>query len=179
MDLKCAKKLLRAELKKIVPPLELRIKEEALLIDKLFSWLLDQPLKSVGLYYPMAHEVNLLPLHDLLLGEEFSVAFPLIVGEGKLLFRRSLDLKEFIEGSFKILVPAEGNQMVIPDLLIVPAVAFTAEGDRLGNGGGYYDRYLNAYQPKTVGIAFSWMRRPSLPIEPHDRKVELIFWGDS
>lgn len=64
------------------------------------------------------------------------------------------------------------------DLVIVPGVAFTWSGERLGRGGGFYDRLLrsttNAYK---VGVCFDIQLLPQLPIEPHDVAVDLVVTG--
>lgn len=60
------------------------------------------------------------------------------------------------------------------DLLIVPGVVFTKEGYRIGYGGGYYDRYLEAYTGKTISIAFELQLVDQVPIENHDVPVGKI-----
>jgi 5-formyltetrahydrofolate cyclo-ligase len=60
------------------------------------------------------------------------------------------------------------------DLLIVPGVAFHQSGYRIGFGGGYYDRYLQDYQGKTVSLAFSCQLIDHIPNEPHDIPVQQI-----
>lgn len=61
------------------------------------------------------------------------------------------------------------------DVIIVPLVAFTRDGHRLGRGGGWYDQLL-AMQPAThkVGLAYELQRVPQLPIEPHDIALSTI-----
>jgi 5-formyltetrahydrofolate cyclo-ligase len=61
-------------------------------------------------------------------------------------------------------------------LMIVPGLAFTRDGHRLGRGGGFYDRYL-ALLPSTavkIGVCFSVQIVPSLPAEPHDQHMNAI-----
>ncbi|MBM4762294.1 5-formyltetrahydrofolate cyclo-ligase [Bacillus sp. B15-48] len=60
------------------------------------------------------------------------------------------------------------------DLLIVPGLAFTKEGFRIGFGGGYYDRYLTHFQGETLSLAFSMQLVAELPIEIHDVPVSKI-----
>lgn len=60
------------------------------------------------------------------------------------------------------------------DLLIVPGLAFSRTGYRLGFGGGYYDRYLKSYRGHTVSLAFHMQLLERIPVEEHDRPVEKI-----
>ncbi|WP_053367142.1 5-formyltetrahydrofolate cyclo-ligase [Bacillus sp. FJAT-27245] len=59
-------------------------------------------------------------------------------------------------------------------LLVVPGLAFTRDGYRLGFGGGYYDRFLARYKGETASLAFNCQIVEQLPIEEHDRPVGLI-----
>ncbi|MBT2754731.1 5-formyltetrahydrofolate cyclo-ligase [Mesobacillus foraminis] len=74
--------------------------------------------------------------------------------------------------------PVEAEtEMVEPDkidLLIVPGLAFTKTGYRLGFGGGYYDRFLKCYSGRTLALAFEQQLVPDLPIETHDLPVSKI-----
>ncbi|RSD27444.1 5-formyltetrahydrofolate cyclo-ligase [Mesobacillus subterraneus] len=60
------------------------------------------------------------------------------------------------------------------DLVIVPGLAFSKNGFRLGFGGGYYDRFLANYQGNTVSLAFKEQLLPDIPIESHDIPVSKI-----
>lgn len=57
------------------------------------------------------------------------------------------------------------------DLLVVPGLAFTKDGYRLGFGGGYYDRFLANYKGRTVSLAFPIQLNEDIPIEAHDIPV--------
>ena len=65
--------------------------------------------------------------------------------------------------------------VLTPEVLFMPLVGFTAKGDRLGQGGGYYDRYLAAH-PQTVAIGMAWdvQEVPELPTELHDMRLSAI-----
>jgi 5-formyltetrahydrofolate cyclo-ligase len=71
--------------------------------------------------------------------------------------------------------PGLGAPLVVPEVLFMPLVGFTVMGDRLGQGGGYYDRYLAAY-PQTVAIGMGWDMQevPELPSELHDIRLTAI-----
>ncbi|MDR6998746.1 5-formyltetrahydrofolate cyclo-ligase [Neobacillus niacini] len=60
------------------------------------------------------------------------------------------------------------------DLLIVPGLAYTKEGYRIGFGGGYYDRFLSNYRGKTMSLAFDIQVVPEFSIEEHDLPVSKI-----
>ena len=62
------------------------------------------------------------------------------------------------------------------DLILVPGLAFTADGLRLGRGGGYYDRLLASLPPhtRTIGVCFATQLVAALPTEPHDWRVQRV-----
>jgi len=61
------------------------------------------------------------------------------------------------------------------DLVIVPLVAFNRQGNRLGYGGGYYDKFLAKNNCKqAIGLAYSFQEVEELPVEEHDQKLDLI-----
>ena len=135
------------------------------------SSLLDTPAKNVGIYAPLPHEVNLLPLL-----QEFPqhrYAFPLCCAEHRLSFRHVRSLSaELKPGAMGIPAPVAGTPEIAPseiDILIVPGVAFTLRGERLGYGGGYYDRYIPlCCQAQILALAFPEQIVEELPTEGHD-----------
>ena len=73
------------------------------------------------------------------------------------------------------LQPSPAEEEVIPELVFVPLLAFTPRGERLGQGGGHYDRWLEA-NPSAVPIGLAWDCQlvDSLPSEPHDRLLRAV-----
>jgi 5-formyltetrahydrofolate cyclo-ligase len=67
------------------------------------------------------------------------------------------------------------------DVVIVPGTAFTRDGDRLGQGGGWYDRFLRSVRPDcvTIGVAFAPQVMTELPVEPHDVRLDHVVTEDS
>ena len=71
--------------------------------------------------------------------------------------------------------PGLDAPVVVPEVLFMPLIGFTANGDRLGQGGGYYDRFLAAH-PQTIAIGMAWdvQEVEELPIELHDMRLSAI-----
>ena len=81
-------------------------------------------------------------------------------------------------GAFEIMepvatTPIEPSEI---DVMIVPGVAFTTDGYRLGRGKGFYDRYLshNGFRAYTIGVCYHCQLIEELPAESHDKRVELV-----
>lgn len=71
--------------------------------------------------------------------------------------------------------PDAAADLVHPTVLFMPLLAFTPRGDRLGQGGGHYDRWLEAH-PGAVRIGLAWdaQEMPALPTEPHDMALDMV-----
>lgn len=78
-------------------------------------------------------------------------------------------------GPFGLLQPAADAEPVVPDVLFVPLVGFTVDGQRLGQGGGHYDRWLSAH-PATMAIGLAWDCQlcDTLPLESHDVPLRAV-----
>ena len=85
----------------------------------------------------------------------------------------------FIKNALNILEPENPIKIKEVDVFLVPGVAFTASGKRLGRGGGYYDKLLSKY-PDTlkIGITFNERILQDLPTESHDISMDYVFTND-
>lgn len=73
------------------------------------------------------------------------------------------------------LQPRSNAPAAVPQCLFVPLIAFTAEGERLGQGGGHYDRWLAAHSDTVaIGLAWDCQLVDALPVEPHDRPLRAV-----
>ncbi|MFT4656041.1 MAG: 5-formyltetrahydrofolate cyclo-ligase [Ilumatobacter sp.] len=74
----------------------------------------------------------------------------------------------------------DGLDPAWPDVIVVPGTAFTARGERIGQGGGWYDRFLPGRRADavTIGIGFEPQLVDSLPTEPHDVILDCIVTDD-
>lgn len=85
------------------------------------------------------------------------------------------DLNELVKNSFGLHEPIETDEF-LPDLVIVPGVAFDRSGNRLGFGGGFYDRYLQGKNIKTIALCYEFQLVELLPKEEHDIPVDEILY---
>ena len=85
----------------------------------------------------------------------------------------------FIKNALNILEPENPIKIKEVDVFLIPGVAFTASGKRLGRGGGYYDKLLSKY-PDTlkIGITFNERIMQDLPTESHDISMDYVFTND-
>ncbi|MBR4310627.1 MAG: 5-formyltetrahydrofolate cyclo-ligase [Akkermansia sp.] len=132
---------------------------------------------TVGIYIPMQHEVDLQPL--LTEYPQHRYAAPRCLPGRQLIFHHIRDIQQdTIPGAHGIPAPREELPAVEPnefDILIIPGVAFTHEGLRLGYGGGYYDRYIpRCTHARLVALAFREQMLPTLPTDEHDITIPHI-----
>ncbi|MGE4233876.1 MAG: 5-formyltetrahydrofolate cyclo-ligase [Bacteriovoracia bacterium] len=135
--------------------------------------LVSPEIKKVGLYSPIKNEVltSLFFNHFIDLGIE--CFFPKVVSNTEIQFGRVTDLSELEIGRFGILEPKKvGGDL---DLLLVPAIAFSRAGYRLGYGQGYYDRYCEKKKDLiSIGLAYSFQVVDGFPTEKHDVKLNHL-----
>jgi 5-formyltetrahydrofolate cyclo-ligase len=91
---------------------------------------------------------------------------------------RTHDVEAFapaVDGPDLRVVPGDIDPQLL-DVVVVPGLAFTTDGRRLGQGGGHYDRFLPRVRPgcRTVGAAFAEQLVDDLPTEPHDVRVDTV-----
>jgi len=104
------------------------------------------------------------------------VAFPRIVGKNTALEFHLVPEGEILSpGAYGIHEPLEHWPRAVPDMVLVPLLAFDDDGYRLGYGGGYYDRTLAALpKAQAVGIAYAGQRMDFLPHDAHDYPLDAI-----
>ena len=106
------------------------------------------------------------------------VCVPVIVAAAQpLRFREWTPGCAMMLGAFGAMIPAEGG-WIEPEVLIVPLLAFDARGYRLGYGGGFYDRTLQALRARhptlAIGFAFAAQEMPQVPVDATDQRLDAI-----
>lgn len=130
--------------------------------------------KNIGIYFSYRHEVETISLIKEIISEK-NIYAPKIHGRD-MNFIKITNLSNLVKNQYGILEPI-GNEIVNKkqlDLLIVPLVAYDKDYNRLGYGGGYYDRFLMDYQGQTIGLAFSFQKVQHLAIEDYDLPLDMI-----
>jgi 5-formyltetrahydrofolate cyclo-ligase len=133
----------------------------------------------VSLYHPMKDELDTKPLAEALLERGFTIALPVTPKKrGPLTFRAFRDGDPLQPDRYGIMTPAAEAPEVRPMLLVTPLLAFTREGARLGYGGGYYDRTLEALRAESdilaVGYAYAAQEVEHLPATRRDQRLDWI-----
>ncbi len=112
------------------------------------------------------------------LAERNRICVPVIVGKGQpLTFREWTPDCEMVDGPFGASVPAAGDWLE-PEILIVPLVGFDTACNRLGYGGGFYDRTLERLRglrpTRAIGFAYATQRLDGLVVEPTDQLLDAV-----
>ena len=138
------------------------------------------PVVKVAGYWAVGSEMDLSPLLGNLDQEGWRIALPVVVEEGApLTFRRWRQGDALVEGPFKTLQPSEDCDVIIPDVILTPLLAFDDAGYRLGQGGGFYDRTLEKLKKSeggviSIGVAFAAQQVQVVPRDTHDQRLDMI-----
>jgi 5,10-methenyltetrahydrofolate synthetase len=103
-------------------------------------------------------------------------ALPVVVAKAQPLeFREWWPGVPMTNGAYDVPVP-DGTALLVPDAMLIPAVGVGDRGDRLGYGGGFFDRTLAALEPRplTIALAFELSRIPSSDPQPHDILMDFV-----
>jgi 5-formyltetrahydrofolate cyclo-ligase len=137
------------------------------------------PQAKVAGYLPIGDEIDVSLLLRRLRGRGHEISLPAVVESGApLIFRRWEEGDPLADGPFGTRQPPESAPAVLPDVVILPLVAFDRRGYRLGYGGGFYDRTLAALRQRrkvvAVGVAYAAQEVPAVPSDRHDQALDWI-----
>ena len=125
--------------------------------------------------------MNILKFLELAVEYKFNTCLPTVKSSSIIEFKSWQYKKEPLTiNKFGILEPAISNKKVIPDLILVPLLAYDSKLNRIGYGKGYYDRFLKKIRKIKkkiifLGVAFSFQECSRIPINKYDVKLDYIF----
>jgi 5-formyltetrahydrofolate cyclo-ligase len=136
------------------------------------------PAGPVAGYWPYKSEADPRPLLSQLHDFGRSLALP-IIEHPNVIFRRYIEGVDLVDAGFGTLGPDASADIFRPAILLVPLAAFDANCHRIGWGQGHYDRVIERLledgEPLlTVGIAFSFQQVDQVPVETHDRALDMV-----
>lgn len=155
--------------------------EKSLLVQEHFQLAFPAtPGQKIALYSAVRGEVGTDRIRERCLAAGAWLYYPRMSEDGNLTFFRHEENDGWERGRFGIREPriAPGGEGIRKgfDLVVVPGLAFDTAGRRLGQGHGYYDRFLFALggTAVTVGLAFSWQLIPEVPVDVWDVPVSAV-----
>ena len=147
------------------------------IIERLHSLLVEA--QTIVAYYSLADEVDTHGLIDELLAVGKTVYLPRVVSDEAMLLCRYTGRDSLRKGAFGIMEPIgspiPADEQI--DVVLVPGMAFDAQGHRLGRGKGYYDRFLsslNTPRPRLIGVCFDFQKVETVPTALHDVSVDMV-----
>ena len=133
--------------------------------------------KFLGGYYPYNYELDTLGIMRKLEVKKFNILLPKIKTNSQMNFFKWSTSDPLITNTFGIPEPIS-KKIMYPDIILVPLVAFDNNLNRIGYGGGFYDRYISKIKKNkkvlTIGLAFSFQKVRRIPINKHDIKLDYI-----
>ena len=137
-------------------------------------------IPNIAGYYPSNFEVNILNFLENASKKNFRILLPTIKKANDMSFRVWKFKAPLQINKFGMPEPSKQNKELIPDIILVPLMVFDRQLNRVGYGGGYYDRVLAKMgkinkKVTTIGIAYSFQEYRNIPVNKHDFKLNYIF----
>ena len=133
--------------------------------------------KIVGGYYPYNYEVDPLKILEEFEKKNYLISLPKIEKNYQMNFFRWSTKDPLTINKYGIPEPTS-NIMTHPNILLVPLVAFDKHFNRIGYGGGFYDRYIKKIKKEkkiiTIGLAYSFQKVKEIPVNKYDIKLDFV-----
>ena len=110
----------------------------------------------IGMYSPIQNEVDISYLVAHFRKLQYPIAYPKVLDDKEFRFFKTTHDSKFVSKKFNIPEPDDALEEVVPDLVVIPGVAFDIEGHRVGFGRGYFDNYLNLNREKLIAIGLAY-----------------------
>ena len=169
---KIRKKILKIRKKNISKSLEIDFKHLLKILKKA-----NISNKIVGGYYPYNYEVNAIKILEELEKKKYQISLPKIKKNSQMDFF-CWSLKDPLSINMFGIPEPTSNKILTPSIFLVPLVAFDKNLNRIGYGGGFYDRYIKKVKKNkkiiTIGLAYSFQKVREVPINKYDMKLDFI-----
>ena len=133
--------------------------------------------KNVGGYYPCNYEIDDLDVLKFLRNKKTKISLPIIRENNQMDFFEWINKDPLKINKYGIAEPSLGKK-IYPDIIFVPLVAYDKNLNRLGYGGGFYDRYVEKISKVKkivkIGLAFSYQELKVIPVSKLDKKLDFI-----
>lgn len=148
---------------------------DAAICERLVQWWNDKRPRSVAVYWPLRGEPDIGPACEQLVKLGVQLVLPVVVARHEALeFSEWTPGEEMIKDEMGVAIPAHARMAPQPEAVVIPCLGFNEARYRLGYGGGYYDRTLEAVpRPMTVGVAYAFSK-VEFDSAPHDVALDLI-----
>jgi len=138
---------------------------------------------TISGFLPIGSEIDVRPALEEALVAGHDVCLPCVIAAGEpLVFRRWREGDTLVKEDFGTQAPSPNAPELKPDILLVPMLAFDEDGYRLGYGGGFYDRSLEALRREkpvlAVGVAYAGQRVDRVPRGPYDQPLDWVITED-
>ncbi len=150
------------------------------LLKTLFENINFKNINIVSSFISINTEIDTTQLNNFIIKKNKILCLPVILNKNEhLIFRKFDNNQEMIPGYMNIKEPPNTNEILVPDLLFVPCLAFDLLGFRLGYGGGYYDKTFsflknNNHKFVSVGYAFDDQKVHQVPKDKFDIKLDYV-----
>ncbi len=148
-----------------------------LIHDKLFEFEGYQKAKNIFIFYSMNKELDTIRIIEHACSHGKTIGIPRTIKMGEMMIHEYKPGDPLVTASFGAEEPtAEAPEMAVEDidLIIMPCVTCNDKGERVGYGGGFYDRVLADFEGITVLPYFSKLQTLDIPMEEHDQKVDYV-----
>ena len=137
-----------------------------------------QNKENISLYYPNSYEVNILKILDIEYFKNFNYSLPIIEKEKEMNFYKWKKNEILVLNKYGIPEPLK-TKKIVPNIVLVPLLAFDKHKNRIGYGKGFYDKYFHKLKKLNkkmliVGVAFSFQKYNNLPVNSRDFKLDHI-----
>ena len=173
------KQQLRRTMRALESGLSARYKEESsrAIAGHLLAMPEYQEAGTVFCFVGTDREIDTRPILEDILAAGKRLCVPLCTGKGIMELRQVTDLRQLVPGAYGILEPPADAPIVAVDevdFAVMPCLTCNRLGQRLGRGGGYYDRFLSHYRGGTVLLCQEKLIREEIPLEPHDYPIPWV-----